>query len=623
MKLYTNIRAWRWILLGSAALIVTASLLYTNTLVRKVKIEEERKVRIWAEAIERRVGLVNYTDEYFENLKDVERQRVTLWAEAIRQKAMVVNYTNEFFQKISNEERKRVELWAEANRIVSRADTAQELSFYLQILAGNTTIPIVITDENGNIRTAANVDFDADRVKVLSGALKRQFSGFAPIVSDNFGLINMIYYKESKLYSELRNMLDDLTESFISDVVDNAASVPVVVTDSSRTIVITYGNVDPLMLKPDYLPDLIKRMESENPPIEIALTGKTKNYIFYQNSVFYNSLKEILDNHVQKFLEEVVTNATAVPVIITDSSQKVVVAHGGGITENDFRTPEKLEKLIRKMESHNPPIAINLPIQGRRLILYEDSFLLTQIRYYPIIQFIIIGIFIFAIYVLLNLTRRSEQDQVWAGMAKEAAHQLGTPISSLMAWLELLRLRKTEPDIVTEITKDISRLEAITGRFSKIGSTPELSPEEPFHLIEESINYMKVRTSSKIIYKISADEAFKRLQIPLNANLFQWVIENLIRNCIDAIENEGVITVICNDTGRYIHIDVEDSGKGIPKSRLKMVFNPGYTTKKRGWGLGLSLSERIIKKYHKGKIFVKSSVIDKGTTFRIILRKSN
>lgn len=621
MKLYANIRSWRWILLGSAAVIVLASMWYTNMLVRKIKIEEERKVRIWAEAIERRVGLVNYTDDFFERLKDVERQRVTLWAEAIRQKANLVNYTNEFFQKISNEERKRVELWAEANRIVSRADTAQELSFYLQILAGNTTIPIVITDQFGNIRTAANVDFDPAKVKVLSGALKREFSHFAPIVSDNFGLINMIYYKESKLYSELRDMLDDLTESFIADVVVNAASVPVLITDSTRKTVITFGNIDSAMLTASNLPVMLAAMERDNPPIEIALAGKTKNLIFYENSVFYNSLKEILDNHVQKFLEEIVTNVTAVPVIITDSARTEIVAYGGGLEARDFQDPEKLDRILRSMIAHNTPIEVNLPVQGKRYIHYEDSFLLTQIRYYPIIQFLIIGIFIFAIYVLLNLTRRSEQDQVWAGMAKEAAHQLGTPISSLMAWLELLKMKETNQPITEEIIKDVKRLESITERFSKIGSMPTLNRVNLYEVILESVDYMKVRTSNRINYQFTADESMKSLLIPINRNLFQWVIENLLRNAVDAMGNDGSITISYFDQGKNVIVDVEDTGKGIAKSRLKMVFTPGYTTKKRGWGLGLSLSERIIRKYHNGKIYVKSSVIDKGTTFRIILRK--
>jgi len=622
MKLYTNIRIWRWILIGSAAAIVVASLWYTSILVRKVKIEEERKVRIWAEAIERRVELVNYTDDYFENLKEVERERVKLWAEAIRQKALLVNYTNRFFQKISNEERKRVELWAEANRIVSRADTAQELSFYLQILAGNTTIPIVITDEFGNIRTAANVDFDPAQQRLLSGNLRREFSAYPPIVSDNFGLINMIYYKESKIYSELREMLDNLTESFIADVALNALSVPVVVTDTSRNVVVTWGNIDTIMLRPENLSGMIQRMEMENPPIEITLAGKDKNLIFYENSFFYNSLKEILDSHVQEFLEEVVMHATAVPVIITDLSQQEVVAYGGGLTPDQFDTDEKLERLLRRMGSQNTPIGINLPIQGRRLIHYEDPFLLTQIRYYPIVQFLIIGLFILAIYILLNLTRRSEQDRVWVGMAKEAAHQLGTPISSLMAWFELLKMKDSAPEIVDEMNKDLYRLEAITERFSKIGSTPDLSSNHLFEVIKSSVDYMKARTSSRIKYQMVMEPTLMNLYIPLNNNLFQWVIENLLRNAVDAIGTEGEITIRCTDKGKHIFVDVEDTGKGIPKSKMKMVFIPGYTTKRRGWGLGLSLSERIIRKYHRGKIFVKTSVVDKGTTFRIVLNKS-
>jgi len=622
MKLYTNIRAWRWILLVSAAIIVTASLWYTSLLIREVKIEEERKVRIWAEAIERRVGLVNYTDTYFENLKDVERERVKLWAEAIRQKALLVNYTNRFFTKISNEERKRVALWAEANRIVSRADTAQELSFYLQILAGNTSIPIVITDENQNIRTAANVDFDPEEVTALTGELKRQFSEYPPIVSDNFGLINMIYYKESRLYTELRNVLENLTESFISDVALNTLSVPVVVTDTSRSKVITYGNVDTTLLRPDRLPALIRQMERDNPPIEISLAGDVKNLIFYENSVFYNSLKEILDNHIETFLDEVVTHATAVPVIITDMDQLEVVAFGGGLQESDIATPEKLARRLKKMGSQNTPIAINLPVQGRRLIHYEDPFLLTQIRYYPIIQFLIIGLFILAAYVLLNVTRRSEQDRVWAGMAKETAHQLGTPISSLMAWFELLKVKETAPEITEEMVKDVHRLEAIAGRFSKIGSIPELKPTDVCSVVEESVNYMKARTSSRISYTLITDPELRGTEIPLSVNLFQWVLENLLRNAVDAIGTDGGIIIRCANQHKHVVVDIEDTGRGIPKSKLRMVFIPGYTTKKRGWGLGLSLSDRIIRKYHKGKIFVKNSVLDKGTTFRIVLNKS-
>ncbi len=607
--------------MGGAALIVVASLWYTNILVRKVKIEEERKVRIWAEAIERRVSLVNYTDEYFENLKEVERERIKLWAEAIRQKAVLVNYTNRFFQKVGEEERKRVELWAEANRIVSVADTAEELSFYLQIITGNTTIPIVITDEHGNIRTAANVDFDPSEQRRLTGDLKRRFQDYPPIVSDNFGLINMIYYKESRIYTELRQVLNHLTESFIADVALNSLSVPVVVTDTSRREVITWGNIDTTLLRPESLPGLIQRMEQENPPIEIALAGRTKNLVFYENSFFYNSLKEILDNHVQKFLEEVVMHATVVPVIITDINEEEVVAYGGGLQPSQVDTPEKLQRRLKKMGSQNTPILINLPVQGKRLIHYEDPFLLTQIRYYPIIQFLIIGVFILAIYFLLNITRRAEQDRVWAGMAKEAAHQLGTPISSMMAWFELLRMNNATPDIMQEMNKDLSRLEAITERFSKIGSTPELKPESLSEVVESSMNYMKARTSSRIKYQLEIDPPLETLLIPLNVNLFQWVIENLLRNAVDAIGTEGSITIRCIDKEKHVWVDVEDTGKGIPKSKMKMVFTPGYTTKKRGWGLGLSLSERIVKKYHSGKIFVKSSVIDKGSVFRIVLNK--
>jgi signal transduction histidine kinase len=223
-------------------------------------------------------------------------------------------------------------------------------------------------------------------------------------------------------------------------------------------------------------------------------------------------------------------------------------------------------------------------------------------------------------YLLFSTARRVEQNQVWVGMAKETAHQLGTPLSSLIAWVEYLKSKGLDPETSSEIEKDVKRLETITERFSKIGSVPKLDTVDLVKVLEDSLNYMKLRTSKNVAFSIDTNnekEVFAQLNIPL----FEWVIENLIRNAVDAMNGNGNITITLSDQTQFVYIDIADTGKGIPKSKYKTVFEPGFTTKQRGWGLGLSLTKRIIENYHSGKIFVKSSEIDKGTTFRIVLNK--
>jgi signal transduction histidine kinase len=213
-----------------------------------------------------------------------------------------------------------------------------------------------------------------------------------------------------------------------------------------------------------------------------------------------------------------------------------------------------------------------------------------------------------------------EQNQVWVGLAKETAHQLGTPLSALIAWLEYLKGKGLDPETAAEIEKDIKRLETITERFSKIGSVPKLDETDLVRVLNDSVNYMKMRTSKNVSFSIVPQNS-KPIIALLNVPLFEWVIENLIRNAVDAMNGNGSINIVVSDQTQFVYIDIADSGKGIPKNKYKTVFEPGFTTKKRGWGLGLSLTKRIVENYHSGKIFVKSSEIDKGTTFRIVLNK--
>ncbi|HTM97221.1 MAG TPA: HAMP domain-containing sensor histidine kinase, partial [Pedobacter sp.] len=277
---------------------------------------------------------------------------------------------------------------------------------------------------------------------------------------------------------------------------------------------------------------------------------------------------------------------------------------------------------LNTMKSQHKPIQINYGDE-KLLVYYKDSFILTQLRFFPYIQLGVIALFILAAYVAFSQARKAEQDQVWVGLAKETAHQLGTPISSLMAWVELIKGRFNAEDdpLVAEMENDIHRLEVITDRFSKIGSKPILEDHMVYVVVQNFVDYFKIRTSDKINIVITGDNQVRAL---LNVPLFDWVIENLLKNAANAIDNEGTITINITEhlAKEEVFIDVIDTGRGIPSSKFDTVFQPGYTTRKRGWGLGLSLTKRIVENYHSGKIFVKDSEIGKGTIFRIILKSS-
>ena len=268
---------------------------------------------------------------------------------------------------------------------------------------------------------------------------------------------------------------------------------------------------------------------------------------------------------------------------------------------------------------HEP---IKLKVMGANwYVYYEDSFVLTQLRVFPYIQLSVIAIFLLVAYTAFNTSRKSEQNQVWVGLAKETAHQLGTPISSLMAWVELMKEKFNAEDdpLIAEMENDIKRLEIVADRFSKIGSKPVLEDHQVYEVVKDFVDYFKVRVSNKISFEMSGNPY---LRAGLNIPLFDWVIENLLKNAVNAIENTGSIKVEIsgNKTKQQVFIDVTDTGKGIPRSKFDTVFQPGYTTRKRGWGLGLSLTKRMVENYHNGQIFVKDSEVGKGTTFRIVLK---
>jgi two-component sensor histidine kinase len=327
--------------------------------------------------------------------------------------------------------------------------------------------------------------------------------------------------------------------------------------------------------------------------------------------------------------EEIIQANRTIPVILTDEfGRPEHFRNIPGLDElKDPKEREKLlEKEIEKMQKERDPIMVTLiddvnQVYGYKNIYYRNSKLLEQLRYYPYVQLSIISIFGLIVFGIFNYSRRAEQNRVWVGLAKETAHQLGTPLSSLMAWVEYFKETFPEQkEIFDELQKDVDRLEMITERFSNIGSVPKLSEGNVFELVSEVMKYLQTRISKKVVFSI---EAFPTEDIRSNINrpLFAWVIENIVKNAVDAMDGIGSIHIkIMKVSEGQVAVDISDSGKGITKANIKDLFKPGFTTKRRGWGLGLALAKRIVENYHGGKIFVKSSEINKGTTFRIMLK---
>jgi signal transduction histidine kinase len=317
------------------------------------------------------------------------------------------------------------------------------------------------------------------------------------------------------------------------------------------------------------------------------------------------------------FYTRVIADNETVPVIVVDSLNNILFTRN--LDSVKQKNPQYLIRKLQQMKANSGPIIITLSPVEKQYLYYNQSIILTQLAYYPYIQFGIIFMFILVAYFAFNTSMKFEQNQVWVGLSKETAHQLGTPISSLMAWVEMMKIRKGDSEMLIELEKDVNRLEKITERFSKIGSKPALVKDNVITVILTAVNYLRSRSSGKI--RINLNLPAYEVIVPLNAALFEWVIENLCKNAIDALNGQGQIEIALTDFTQVIYIDIRDTGKGIPKSMFKTIFKPGFTTKKKGWGLGLSLAKRIVEAYHDGKIFVHQSELNKGSVIRIVLKK--
>lgn len=503
MNLYSQKQYTKLVLFVLAGLIVAVSLWYSSKIVNKIRDEERQKVRLWSEAIQKRAKLVNYTRQLFEQLRHEERKKVNHWFEATK-------------------------IMADPNMVY------EDYNFIVRILEDNTTIPILIVDAEGDLVQQKNLEPGREK--------------------------------------------------------DTA-----------------------------YLKKELELMKKSYPPLVLNYYGNEKQYLYYRDSKIFRELQQTMNDLINSFISETVISSASVPVIYTDITRKNVVAFGH-VNQETIRDSTLLRKAIEKMAAENDPIHVKLGKDQEYLIFYEDSFLLTQLRYYPYVMLIAIGIFLIVSYFLFSTFRDAEQNQVWVGLAKETAHQLGTPLSSLIAWTDMLRIKGVDEKTIDELTKDLNRLQTITDRFSKIGSKPELNDESLPACITEIVDYLRPRVSRKVTFSFRNESGPKAEHVKLNRPLFEWVIENICKNAVDAMNGNGTIDIILREKGEYLSIDICDTGKGIPKAHFKTIFEPGFTTKKRGWGLGLSLCKRIVENYHHGKIFVRSSELNRGTTFRILIK---
>lgn len=332
---------------------------------------------------------------------------------------------------------------------------------------------------------------------------------------------------------------------------------------------------------------------------------------YYTDSKAIVKLEHERDSLINAFNNDLINNEGLVPVLLIDSKTKEII----GTNINDYPIDSSnVDQIISSLAAENDPIIIDFKNGTTSMLYFDKSPELKRLQYFPYIQFIVIGLFALIGYLIFSTFRKAEQNKVWAGMAKETAHQLGTPLSSLIGWIQLLESQGVDKMITDEMEKDVERLGKVTDRFSKIGSGALLDTSDIGNTVQTIINYLRARISDKVIITTDLQE---NIQAQHNASLMEWVIENICKNAVDAMEGAGELHVSMHQSGNSVFIDIRDTGKGIPSNQIKTIFEPGFSTKTRGWGLGLSLVKRIVKEYHKGSVFVLESQLNVGTTFRI------
>ncbi len=427
-------------------------------------------------------------------------------------------------------------------------------------------------------------------------------------------------HRKMQLYTDILESFNDPDQSvdlrfslaYVNYIVDSAR-IPIIITTAHDSIITV-----PQELKGRKLRGRLLKEYSQNPPFHYRIWDMPMT-LYYKESQSYDQLRSVLTGFTRSFLTEITNNSVFVPVVIVDSSRTQVIAFGN-IDTVEIDTPDKLQSRLDAMAEPNPPIKIDLPDGGRSYVYYEDSQLLRLLQWMPLFYLLIGVVLVLAAVYLVRATHNMEQNRIWVGLAKETAHQLGTPISSLSGWTEYLRGKEFTDEYAGEMNKDIHRLETITHRFSKIGSVPELQDESVREAVDSAVSYLRSRAPRRVRFTVTFPDE-QQFIAPLNSYLFQWVIENICKNAIDAMEGEGEITIVGSQDTKNIYVDISDTGRGMTPSVQKRIFDSGFTTKTRGWGLGLPLAHRIINQYHRGRLFLKYSIPGQGSCFRIVLQK--
>jgi nitrogen-specific signal transduction histidine kinase len=514
-NLYSRKSLLKRVLVFAALLIIGVSFFYSSRLVSQLSKEERKKVELWAGAIEGKANRLISAQNLFLELSEVEEERIKLWAKA-------------------------------TETLSSASGNFGSGNLAIDIIEANQTIPIILTNQLGEITSHRNV----------MGVI------------DELGLD---------------------AEELVQAKANNA-----LVLDSVLLV-----------------------MKERGDRIDINYIDDEYIYMYYKDSHILDDLRSIFTEVHTSFVNDLVSLASSTPVIYLRGDS---VISSNKISELVLNDSIQLKLALRSMRSDNEPIAVDLEIEAINYIYYGDSVLLKTLKYYSIVQIGVVVLFVLTGYWLFSIFRRSEQNNVWVGMAKETAHQLGTPLSSLMGWMDVMRMKNMDESMILEMEKDVERLNMITDRFSKIGAKPHLEEKNVFESLETFVKYFRTRSPRKVVIDLIGMNN-EHVVSPINEPLFHWVIENLCKNGIDAMQGNGTITIEVLCEASKTIVEVTDTGKGIPYNKRDEVFQPGFTSKARGWGLGLSLSKRIIKQYHNGKIWVKHSEQDKGTTFRIELKQ--
>lgn len=421
-------------------------------------------------------------------------------------------------------------------------------------------------------------------------------------------------HRKMQLYTDILQSFNDpdlgmdlkFSLAYVNYIVDSSHT-PIIIT-KSRDSVITV----PQELAGQKLEGSLLEEYSQNPPFSYRIWGMPMT-LYYKESEYYTQLREVLAGFTMSFLTDITQNSVLVPVVIVDSSRTTVLAHGN--IDSAAVAHLDLEKGF-----NDEPIEITMPDGRPAYVYYSSTPLLRSLRWMPLFYFFIAIVLLVVSYNLFRTARTAEQNRIWVGLAKETAHQLGTPLSSLSGWVEYLRGKELTDQYAAEVEKDIKRLDTITHRFSKIGSVPELKDEDVREATMAAVEYLQSRAPRRVKFNVTFPDG-ETFVTPLNSYLFQWVVENLCKNAIDATEGEGVISIVGSQDARRIYIDISDNGRGMSPSVQKRIFDSGFTTKTRGWGLGLPLAKRIVNQYHRGRLYLKYSVPGQGSCFRIELKK--